>query len=119
MKPAPPVIRYRMRSSPASAPEEHDWNGAEHDPQVLERRLAADVCEIARQLPPHVVDRTIVALVDLRPAGDAGAHPLTALVALDLLTQVHEEGRLLGAGGGDDHVAPQHLANTQAHIQTE
>src|ERR1700686_1539780 len=81
----------------------------QHDPQVLECRLTADVFEVEFQLASHVVDAAIVALVDLRPASNARPYALALFVAVDLLTQASENRGLLGSGADDVHFTAQHV----------
>src|SRR6266487_4305220 len=71
---------YRL---PAAAPQQHHGDGAEHDLEIFERRLAADVLEVVAHLVAHVVHGRVVPLVDLCPAGNTGPHPLASRVAFD------------------------------------
>src|SRR5438874_5186082 len=85
----------RRGGSPPAAPQHHR-RGTEHDSEIFEHGLAPDVLEVVAHLAAHVAHRRVVALVDLCPAGDARPNALAALVALDLLAQVHKDGGLLG-----------------------
>src|SRR5258706_3362135 len=77
-----------VRGLPTAPTQQHHGDGAEHDLEVFERRLPADVFEIVVHLAAHVVHRGIVPLVDLGPARDPGPHALASRVAFDLLSQV-------------------------------
>src|SRR5207245_4966531 len=90
--------------SPGAAATQHHRERAGHDPEIFERRLTADVLEIVPHLTTHVIHRRVIALIDLRPACDAGANALAPLVAFDLLPQIHEDGRLLRPRTHDVHV---------------
>src|SRR5216110_3110891 len=57
--------RNNAGGSPASATEEDDGDGLEHDAQVLAQALAADVLEVVAHLGAHVLQRTVVVVVDL------------------------------------------------------
>src|SRR5439155_2411303 len=50
---------------------------------------------------------------------DAGSNPLTPLVALDLLAQVHEDRGLLGPGADDVHLALQHVEQLGQLVEPE
>src|SRR5207237_1145633 len=101
----------------SAAATQHHGEGAGHDPQIFQRGLAADVLEVVTNLAPHVVDRRVVALVDLRPAGDAGANALAPLIPFDLLPQIHEDGRLFGAWTHDVHVTLQHVEEMRQLVE--
>src|SRR2546425_11222803 len=104
---------------PGAAPPQHYRQRTRHDLQVLADGLVSDVFEIVAYLAPHVVDRRVVPLIDLRPARDTGADALTPLVALDLLPQVDEDRGLLGPGSDQIHVAPQHVEELGEFVQPE
>src|SRR6266576_3468007 len=104
---------------PAAATQQHHGDGAEHDLQVFERRLAADVLEVIGDFAAHVVHRGVVPLVHLSPAGDAGPHPLASRVAFDLLAQIHEDVGLFRARPHDVHIADQHVEQLRQLIEPE
>src|SRR2546426_3205762 len=109
----------RRGGSPPTAPQDHHRHGAEHDSEIFERRLAANVLEVVAYLAAHVTHRRVVALVDLCPARDARPNALAALVALDLLAQVHKDGGLLGPRADDVHVAHQDVEQLGQLVQAE
>src|SRR2546426_301770 len=45
----------RRGGSPPTAPQDHHRHGAEHDSEIFERRLAANVLEVVAYPAPHVV----------------------------------------------------------------
>src|SRR6266702_2339740 len=112
------IGRYERARLPA-APAQHDRHRSQHDPAILQRGLPADVLEVVSHLPPDVVHRAIVGLVDLGPAGDPRAHALTALIALDLLPPEDEDRRLLGTGSHDVHVAQQHVEQLRQLVEAD
>src|SRR5439155_4951408 len=79
----------RRGGSPPAAPQQHHRRGTEHDSEIFEHGLAPDVLEVVAHLAAHVAHRRVVALVDLCPARDARPNALAALLALDLLAEVH------------------------------
>jgi hypothetical protein len=62
-----------------------------------------------RHLRPHVLDARVVAVVDLRPAGDARLDPVPERVLADVLAEAHHDARALGARPDDVHLAAQHV----------
>src|SRR5882762_11305027 len=104
---------------PTAAAEHHHGERADHDPEVLEHRLASNVLEIVPDLPAHVVHGRIIALVDLGPAGDSGSYALASWVAFDLLAQVHEDIRLLGSRPDHVHVAFEHVEELRQLVEPE
>src|SRR5437773_42841 len=115
----PPDLLRSLGGLPAAPAEQHHRDRAQHDPQILGCRLAPNVLEIEGDLAPYVVDRAVVSLVHLGPPGDAGAHPLTALVSLDLLAQVNKDRGLLRPGADDVHVPAQHVEELGQFVEPQ
>ena len=65
--------------------------------------------DVVAQLPPCRPRRLRVAVTDLREPGDAGLHGAATRKARDLLVQLGEEDRPLGAWTDDAHLASKHI----------
>ena len=89
-----------------------------HDHEILGQALALEVLEVVADLRAHVVDRRVVRVVDLRPAGDAGARALAEPVRREILAQAHEDARTLGARADDVHVALDHVHQLRQLVET-
>ncbi len=102
---------------PVGMPAEDDRDRPQDDPDVLENGATLDVLEVVTQLAAHVLDRQVVALMELREADHPGKHPLAVAVAVDPLAQAIEDPRLLGARADDVHVAAQHVEELRQLVQ--
>src|SRR6476646_12282929 len=89
------VVVLRRNSeggSPASATEEDDGDGLEHDAQVLAQALAADVLQVVAHLGADVLQGAVVVVVDLGQPRDPRLGPLAQRVLGDVAAQLGEDG---------------------------
>src|SRR5689334_9912742 len=84
-----------LESLPAS--QEHDLDRLEHDPHIKQQRSVFDVVEIILKLLYCIFDRRAVAVIDLRPTGQARLNQVTLVVERNLLGQLLDEEGAFGA----------------------
>src|SRR5258705_476105 len=83
---------------PAAFTKQHDRHGLGHDHQIFAHALPLQVLEIVPHFSPNVVEARVVALIDLRPAGDAGSRALPQRILGDVDTQPRKYAGALGSG---------------------
>src|SRR4051794_38838759 len=88
-----------------AAAEDDDLGGVEQDYKIEENGKVLHVIQIVLKLLTRFLDGSGVWVADLRPAGDARRHQRTELVVGQLLLELVDERRALGARTDDAHVA--------------
>src|SRR5882672_4203691 len=111
-------IRNEPDECSAAPSEQHDLNGVEQDQEVEEERKVLDVVEIVLQLLERVVDGGAVVILVLGPAGDAELHGEPLHVEENLLLEILDELRTLGARSDEAHVAHQHIEELGQLVET-
>src|SRR5687767_888590 len=72
---------------PACAPEENDWDRAQHDTHVFHHALAGQILDIVAHLRAHIIEAGVVALIHLRPSGDPRSGKLSERVLMDVVPE--------------------------------
>ena len=108
----------QARGSSGTPPEEHDGNGLPQDEELAGDGPAPDVFEIVVHLPADVVQILIVALMDLGPPGNPGAHRLTLRITRHEIPELPEDPGLLRARTHQVHVALQDVEELGKLVQT-
>src|SRR3954469_18880203 len=85
--------------------KQHDVNRLQDDGRVEAEREVADVIEVVFQLAHRVLHAGAVRIIDLRPAGDAGLHEMSKMVAGNFLLISLDEAVPFGARADEAHVA--------------
>src|ERR1019366_9044422 len=88
-----------------AARQQHGLEGVEDDVGIERHGHVLDVVEVVFQLGDGVLEGVAVLVVDLRPAGDAGAHAVALAVIGNLFAEGFDELGALGAGADDGHLA--------------
>ena len=96
----------RRRALPSLA-EEHHVDGLEHQAPVQKQGEVADVEQVKPQFLDGVLQVLAVAVVHLRPAGDAGADEVPQVVVRDLFFVDLGALRPFSAGADQAHLAAQ------------
>jgi hypothetical protein len=104
--------------SASAAVEDHDWESPRHDLEIFHEGLALEVLEVVLDLGPNVVHAGVVRPVDLRPSGDPRASLLAQRIVLDVLAQLGEDARALGARADDVHVALDDVEQLGDFVET-
>ena len=86
---------------------EHGFGGFQDDLDVQERVAVFQIVEVVLQFLFRVLNPRGVAVVDLGPAGDAGAEPVTVTVEGDLFGVFGGEFGLFGPRTHDAHLSPE------------
>lgn len=98
---------------------EHGFGGFQDDLDVQERVAVLKVVQVVLKFFLGVLDPRGVAVVDLSPAGDAGAEPVAVGVEGDLFFVFGGEFGLLRAGPHDAHLATEDVPELGDLIQAE
>src|SRR5689334_15220473 len=93
----PPKSYPACVPSTSAATEDDRLNGLEQNRRVEREALVLDVVEIVLQLLPRVFNRSAVRIFNLRPARQAGSDQVPLLVERNLLGELRDEVRALGA----------------------
>src|SRR5436305_12793769 len=101
----PDAYSIPLVSLPAAPAEYHDGNGASHDHKILRDTSALDVFQIVANLRAHVVDTSIVRLLDLGPSCDTRSGSLPQRILGDVITKAREYAGTLGPRSNDVHLA--------------
>src|SRR6266550_9574464 len=75
---------------PAAFTEQHHRYGLGHDHQIFAHPLPLQVLEIVPHFSPDIVEARVVALIDLRPASNAGSRALPQRILGDVDAQPRE-----------------------------
>src|SRR3954468_9112992 len=99
----------RIATSPASLSEDDDRKCQEHDPHVLDQRLAAQVLQVVSHLYANVVHRRVVGVIDLCQACDPRLRPLPEGVLANVTSKTRENARPFRTRANDVHVIAEHI----------
>src|SRR5205085_3866222 len=89
------------------APEQDRLHRLEHDHGVEQKALVLHVVEVVLQLLPCVLDGSAVGVLYLRPARKARRYQVALLVEWNLLGELLDEVRPLGARADEVHLAAE------------
>src|SRR6267143_4943445 len=88
---------------------QYDHHRLRHDSQIFPDALALQqVLQIVSQFSSNIVEAGVVALIDLRPASNAGSRPLPQRVIGDEMTKPREYAWTLRSRANYIHVALEH-----------
>jgi len=65
--------------------EEHEMDRFQHDRRIEHKRKIANIVEVIFQFAERILEILPIMVADLSPAGDAGFHEVTKMIAGDLL----------------------------------
>lgn len=109
----------QLQSSLRPPHAEHGFGGLQDDLDVQERVAVLQIVEVVFQFLFSVLDPRGVAVVDLGPAGDAGAEPVAVGVEGDLFFELGGEFGLFGSRPDDAHLAPEDVPELGDLVKAE
>src|SRR6185312_2576606 len=89
--------------------EHDDAHGLDQDGEIEEEIVVLHIIEVVSELLPRILDRLAIAVIHLRPAGDAGFDPVPEVIIGHFPAQLLDEIGALGPGADKAHIPFQHI----------
>gem|GEM_PF-3981581 len=111
-------IRTRAARLPHAVGPQQDAQGLKHDGCIPQQAEIFDVEEIVFELALGIFHRCAVAIVDLCPARQSGAHAMTQRIQAQLAGELIDEAGPLGAWSDDRHIVPKYVQKLRNLVET-